>query len=47
MDLYLDIEDLAEVWLDAVCGPDLDRQEAILALLVGLRGGLQHRDPPR
>jgi hypothetical protein len=23
MDLYLHIEDLAEEWLDQVCGPDL------------------------
>lgn len=41
MDLYLHIEDLCQEWLETVCGPDLSQQEAILALLAGLRGGLQ------
>lgn len=40
MDLYLHIEDLAEEWLDQVCGPDLSRHEAVLALIAGLRGAL-------
>jgi len=44
MDLYLRIEDLALDWLEEVCGPDLSRQEAILALLAGLKGGLQQPD---
>ena len=43
MDLYLHIEDLAEEWLERVCGPGLSRHEAVLALLAGLRGAL---DPP-
>ena len=38
MDLYLVIEDLAEEWLAQVCGPDLSRHEALLALVAGLRG---------
>ena len=44
MDLYLHIEDLAEEWLDQVCGPDLSRQEAIVALVAGLKGGLLQDD---
>lgn len=41
MDLYLNIEDLAQEWLDQVCGPDLNRHEAVLALLTGLQGALE------
>lgn len=43
MDLYLHIEDLAEEWLNQVCGSGLSRHEAVLALVAGLRGAL---DPP-
>ena len=44
MDLYLDLEDLAEEWIERVCGPDLSRDEAILALLAGLKGGLERHE---
>lgn len=46
IDLYLELEDLAEDWLDAVCGPDLDRTEAIRCLIAGLKGGLLPKAPP-
>lgn len=46
MDLYLHIEDLAEEWLEQVCGQELSRHEAVLALLAGLRGALDQPPAP-
>ncbi len=46
MDLYLHIEDLAEEWLERVCGPELSRHEAVLALLAGLREALDPSPAP-
>ena len=44
IDLYLDLEDLAQEWLAVVAGPDLSQEEAVLALCAALKGALSPPD---